>query len=299
MKGPLANGPVDGRSPESVFGPGKRRRLNLMAIMINIALPWIGFAASFAVTGFKFRHDYTALAYGFVIAELGFAGIVAFLGFKAAQQRMDPMWYNFFALWFGISVVLGTALGDTCYRTCMGPAYFSMNLNSYADVNPAMEKGQQLMDAGRIYFTEGSGIDMRKAMGFKNFDTYCVAPITTGQDQLPSYDYWAVGINCCSGVSADFRCGEYNNPHANAGLRLLRDDERPFFRLAVQQAEAAYNIRSTHPLFFTWMQDPASEIQKWREDGFKWAALSMMAHFAFDVFLVCCATIGFSKLSRP
>merc|ERR1719428_1211955 len=112
-------------------------------------------------------------------------------------------------------------------------------------------------------------LDMKKAMGFKNLDLYCVAPIVNGDNQLASYDFWAVGINCCSGVSSDFRCGEFNNPHARSGLRLLRDDQRSFFRLAVQQAEAAYNLKAIHPLFFYWTDDPTSDMQSMLEEGYR------------------------------
>eukprot|EP00438_Fugacium_kawagutii_P029114 Skav233711 [mRNA] locus=scaffold2120:100002:105477:+ [translate_table: standard] len=119
-----------------------------------------------------------------------------------------------------------------------------------AKVNPGREKGQQLMDAGRVYFEDGTGLDTSKSMAFRNLDRYCVAPIVFGQ----------VGVNCCSGTTADFRCGEFDNPKARSGLRLMRqmpraggletasermtvtlnqgEDQRPFFRLAVQQAEA-------------------------------------------------------------
>ncbi|CAK9113294.1 Hypothetical protein SCF082_LOCUS52506 [Durusdinium trenchii] len=133
--------------------------------------------------------------------------------------------------------------------------------------------------------------------GFKNDDTYCVAPIILGKDQMASYDFWAVGVNCCPGQSPDFRCGEYNNAHARAGLRLMSDVERPFYRLAVQQAEAAYNIRTEHPMFFHWVQDPVALTNEWISDGHRFVFKSMGVFFVFNFFCVSCAIIVFSKFS--
>jgi len=75
----------------------------------------------------------------------------------------------------------------------------------------------------------------------------------------------------------------------------MRDDQRPFFRLAVQQAEAAYNIKATHPLFFYWMQDPVAEMNSYRDDGFKYYLLFVFTHFAFNLFCVVVSVMMFSK----
>merc|ERR1719476_755292 len=116
------------------------------------------------------------------------------------------------------------------------------------------------MDAGQLTFTPESRLDLGKSVGFKNLDIYCVAPITSTTNQpLKAYDFWAVGINCCSGHVPDFSCGDYSNPMAHYGLRLLDDSAREYFRLAVQEAEATYNMKSTHPVFVHWLQDPYSE----------------------------------------
>lgn len=288
----------DSHAVGSVFAPGKRRRINLVAIIVNIFLPWVVFATIFAAMSFSCRYKHPLISYGIVCLGVIIVLISGALAHRTRMRDRDPMWYTFCTLALIIAVVFGTILGDMNYWYNMQGFYDIANLNTYPSVNPAREKGQQLMDAGRIYFADGAAIDMRKAIGFKNLDLYCVAPIVQGDEQLSSYDFWAVGINCCSGVSSDFRCGEFNNPHARSGLRLMRDDQRPFFRLAVQQAEAAYNIKATHPLFFYWMQDPVAEMNAYRDAGFKYFLLGMFTHFAFNLFCVVCAVVGFSKIGQ-
>jgi len=289
---------MDARAPGSVFTPGKRRRINLVAICINIFVPWFTFAALYAAQSFSLHYQRPSMVWFLVILGFGCVAIAGFLAIRTKQRERDPMWYTFATLALLVAVVSAAVFGNMNFWYNMQPFYDIENLNEYPSVNPAREKGQQLMDAGRVYFADGTGIDMSKAMGFKNLDLYCVAPIVHGEEQLASYDFWAVGINCCSGVSSDFRCGEFNNPHARSGLRLMRDDQRPFFRLAVQQSEAAYNIKATHPLFFYWMQDPVAEMNSYRDDGFKYYLLGIFTHFAFNLFCVVCAVVGFSKIGR-
>jgi len=272
--------------------------MNLVAICANILVPWLVFCAIFAVMSFYMHYQHPTLAWGIVLLGYGLVAVTAFLAWRAKQRQMDPMWYTFSTIALFVAVTAAAFCGDMNFWFNMQPFFDIENLNTYPSVNPAREKGQQLMDAGRVYFAEGTALDMRKAMGFKNLDLYCVAPIVNGQQQLASYDFWAVGINCCSGVSSDFRCGEFNNPQARSGLRLMRDDQRPFFRLAVQQAEAAYNIRATHPLFFYWMQDPVAQMNLYRDDGFKYYLLGIFTHFTFNLFCVICAVVGFSKIGR-
>ncbi|CAK9086546.1 unnamed protein product [Durusdinium trenchii] len=240
------------------LAPGKQRRMNLnaLAIAVNLLLPWCVFCFVCCTLSFSWHYQAPMLAWSTVLLGLMLAAFTAKLA--ACSEETDPKWYAFFSFAIAAAVLAAAACGEFNYRTYNVAAYDLKNMNAYPDVNPAT-KGQQLMDAGRLYFVDGSALDLKKAMSFKNDDTYCVAPIILGKDQMASYDFWAVGVNCCPGQSPDFRCGEYNNAHARAGLRLMSDVERPFYRLAVQQAEAAYNIRTEHPMFFHWVQDPVAD----------------------------------------
>merc|ERR1719401_761214 len=113
---------------------------------------------------------------------------------------------------------MGPALGDSNFWENMQPYYDIQNLNDYSSVDPTRMRGQQMMDAGRVQFVSGATVDFTKAYAFQNLDTYCVAPITVNNPKvgsvtpLFSYDFWAVGTNCCDGngtSAVNFRCGSY------------------------------------------------------------------------------------------
>merc|ERR1719229_184750 len=152
------------------------------------------------------------------------------------------------------------------------------------------------MDAGRITFVGGAAPDVTKSMGFHNLDMYCVAPITMGGNQtLGTYDFWAVGTNCCSSHGADFSCAELSNPHAHSGLRLMRENDRAYFRLAVQQAEATYNIQANHPILLYWMQDPLIEINNYRSDANEYLLNGVVGFVVVELVSVVLAVFLFSR----
>lgn len=287
----------------------QRRRLNLVAICICLFVPWLLFCLMYSVTSFRLYYKSPAAAY--LIALLGLL-FVCFLGVRAAHairahcSRGDdpfyePTWYVFLFITSLIAWILGVYYGLHNFYYRMESYYGIENLGNYHDVDPATTRGQQLMDAGRVIFKPGTHLDLQKSMSFMNNDLYCVTPIVSANHSLKgaeSYDFWAVGTNCCCGESvrdAKFQCGEYGNIRASAGLRLMRDEQRPFYRLAVQQALSSYNIKSEHPLFFHWVQDPivATEALNW--EGHRQFLFGVYLHFAFQLACVCLAACCFAK----
>lgn len=96
-------------------------------------------------------------------------------------------------------------------------------------------------------------------------DTYCIAPIVNGGEVkyglagMPasgSFDYFAVGINCCTCPNRDFKCGEWQNPLASGGIRSLDFKARPYYQLALDDWQASYGKTSKNPMFFEWTQAP-------------------------------------------
>jgi len=280
-----------------------RRRMNLPAIIANLFLPCVLFTVVLAIMSFSlhYKHQNIGTLVGTVGAVL--VGWVFYTGYQVRRKskeglNVDPTWYFFCAVALFFALTFGMIVGDLNFWYHMQPVYDIENLNVYPSVNPAKERGGQLMDGGRMFFTDGSRLDFEKSMSFRNYDQYCVVPITHGTAKLSSYDFWAVGLNCCKGMAAEFRCGEFNNPKARSGLRLMRDTQRPFFRLAVQQAEAAYGISAQHPLFFYWMEDPTAEVKSYRDDGYKQFIVGIFTHFCFNLVCVVIAVACFSKFNK-
>jgi len=292
----------------------RKKRLNLVAIFISLFVPWLLFCFIFYLNSFKWFYKYPFVC--FVITFLALCFVI-FLGVKAIQAvrastedretrrntGYEPTWLVFLFLTSLLAWCLGCYFGYHNFYNRMDAFYGLNNLGSYSGVNPGTHHGQQLMDAGKVLFEPGTHIDFSKSMSFRNNELYCIAPIVSPNYTLAgapgSYDFWAVGTDCCCGDTvrtASFQCGEYNNPSAAAGLRLMRDEQRPFFRLAVEQAVGAYGIRANHPLFFHWVQDPMISGEAYNWEGHRQFLIGAYAHFGLQSILVCIAAVIFSGI---
>jgi len=281
----------------------RRKRTNVVALVVSLFVPWALFTVIFGVMSFSVHYQHANLCA--FVAVLGAAIVVAcgYMAFQALRRRWagdaqrEPTWYVFVALTLFVGWVLALILGSANYRSNMQPYYDMSSLNTYPGVDPSMSHGQQLLDAGRVTFTRESRLDISRSFGFKDETTYCVAPIVSSRDRLASYDFWAVGAGCCSGNHPDFHCRDYNNPRAHAGLRLMDSGQAKYYRLAIEQAEAAYGIRAETPLLFNWMEDPIGEANGYQDAGFKYYLFGVFMFFAFQLFLVVIFSIGFAQLA--
>lgn len=286
------------KSNEELFAPGKRRRVNWVPIVINIVFPWVVFCALMVLCSFKMHYDHPTFIYMAVFGVLILNAAIAYRGWSADNRERQPMWLKFAACCLFLALLTGTGVGSLNFYVNMKPFYDLEGMNTYVNIDPSDTMGQSIMDAGRIYFSEGSELDLSKAMSFKNVENFCVAPVRKGAGTQTSYDAWAVGMNCCSDDAPDFRCGQFNNPLARSGIRLMDATLVPNFRDAVQMAESAYGIQALHPIFVYWVQDPVGEMMLWRQTGVKWFVIANVTFIVVQLFAVVNAVFLFSKIGR-
>lgn len=281
-----------------------RQRIDVVSLCMSLTVPWLFFIAIYGLMMFEFRYThplYSGLlvALGLlVVLGVGAAGGLAAQARRRGQSGRDPTWTLFLFGTLLAAWVLAYVYGRQTFSLYTRLYYDYQHMATYLDVSPAAASGKQLMDAGQVLFVNGTAVDIRRSTGFKNVDTYCVAPITLPGQELPFYDFWAVGLGCCTAGSADFACGESRSPGARGGLRLLREDQRGFFRLAVAQAESAHQIKAAHPLFFHWTDDPAAEAASLLDDGYRFFFIGMLAHFAWQLLCVGLAAAAFAKVGH-
>lgn len=211
------------------------------------------------------------------------------------QHHHEPMWYLFC---FVTSLVLwttGVIAGDVLYISYFSKYYDITNLGMYSGINPSRSHGQELMDASRIMFQEGTYVDTDKSMSFRDTVSYCVAPVTLGAEPLAQYDFWAVGTDCCSSSPGDFRCGSSNVPGALGGLRVFDDSAQGMYRLAVQQAQAKHHIQAEHPIFLKWETDAVKTTDNYWNKGLHGFIAGMAIVAALQAVAVIVAVIVFAK----
>lgn len=272
----------------------RRRRVNCVPTLLAIFLPWLLYLVVYAMVAFEF-HYLAPISTIFIMLAIS-ACCIRFAQDAYFRFKMGEDWFYRVYLATAFIVVVGSAwvIADHTFWTWMQPAINADKLAEYSNVNPSTHvavngatlptTGKRYQDAGKIYFTGNAVIDQSKAMAFKLGHAYCVAPIVD-PDCVKNcgYDFWAVGVDCCSEDAADFRCGEFANPRAKSAIRMMYDWQRPYFRLAVLEAEGAHEIMSVHPEFFYWMEDPVGEVRHWKMVGYKRFMMGMFGVFAINV----------------
>jgi len=280
---------------------GLRGRINAAAILLSLIVPWALFTINFALLSQEvhFNNAEVVDTVVAVSAVLLFLSGLALFAVRRGPER-EPSVAVFILVSAAVAWILAVALGEVNFKAYMHPYEQFLHMRSYKDVDPLKMRGQQLMDAGSIRFLNTSTVDVSKSMGFKNKDVFCVAPISDGST-ASTYDFWAVGVNCCNDRTSTgafrFECISSGGIKLHAGLRWISAEERPFFRLAVQQAEAIHNITAVHPLFFTMVKDADAAVESLKGSATQNTILGIIGFFILQSFLVVIGVLLATKMA--
>merc|ERR1719188_781929 len=269
-----AHAPVPELLLDKPGGGGGRVSLDPWAIAQCVLVPWGLFAGIFYLMSFAARYQHkelvwTLLFFGLTVPLV--IGARAYAQWRKPNYRgisRSPNWYPFLAATCFLAWLAGLLLGDANF-SAMTSYYEYTGLNFPKKVDPRNVPGSQFLDAGGIYFAEGARVDQSLSLGFKDGTTYCVAPITMGTNAVTSYDFWAVGTDCCVPMPpARFWCGSSKSATSVAGMRFTgSDDTKNMYKLAIQQAMAEYHIMARSPLLFEITVDPVKDLEAVRSSA--------------------------------
>jgi len=194
---------------------------------------------------------------------VGFVALVTAACILVASQLRHSTVVFSSAICCLVAVACSTVVGLISYEAAFTHYSFLKESNSYANVL-ATESAAGYADAGKIVFADGTRVDTGRSVGYKDVETYCVAPIVD-EMSTGSVEFWAVGIDCC-GVRGGFQCDDVGTSRARSGAAV--HDTTGNLARAVRQAEAAFEIAaSTKPLFVRWVVDPEKVQWNYRIEG--------------------------------
>lgn len=283
--------------PRSIFAPGSRIRMNFVPMVLNLFLPWGVFVIMNGLQTYTINTKpllaevLIACLYLFWFASVG-------LAWWARKNMPEPTWFTYAAVMIGFSVLSGVKCGMSISGSYTQKFQVLSSMKVIRGMDASNTVGQDVMDAGMVFFKDGTHLDSTRSWHFKQRTMYCVAPIVTDGKTPKAFDFWAVGKDCCSMDSSDFRCGAWAQQDANSGIRVLSNEDLPFYRLAVQQAETLYGVVAPHPIFFTWSKNAESEVEHMFEAGFKTYTFQTAGSFIFYLVCLLLATCKFAWIGR-
>jgi len=285
--------------PRTSFAPGTRIRMNVVPMVLCLAIPFCMFLFCSGIFSFGLPYQRPGLSTVLVILAVLMCVASVMVAIWARKNEPEPTWFAYLALMVCLGCLLGCLSGSWIYVNFLRPFKQIHDLKELNHVDVAKERGQNLMDAGIIHFAESNHIEGHMAWHFKHRSLYCVAPLVAqGPPSTLSYDFWAVGKDCCALSSSDFRCGQWNAQGATGAIRVMDSEDLAFYRLAVQQAETLYDISATHPVFVYWSEDPSAQVKSWKAQAFHHFAINSLGFLCLCTIGLCWAVWAFAWLGR-
>jgi len=274
--------------------------MNILPMFLNLFVPWGTFTLVCGICSSGMMYSQPGIVWTvLLLLSLGW-GVSLISAIKARKMNPEPTWFTYATITVGVALIAGTVCGSTLYNLYRRPFFQIRDLKVIQDLDAGREFGQNWMDAGILEFKQGSRLDRSMSWHFKHGALYCVAPIVmnTSKPETQSYDFWAVGQDCCSMGAADFRCGAWGQANARKAIRVIDDEAAPFYRLAVEQAETLYGIVASHPIFFRWSSNPEAEVAAWNREAFRSYAFMVCVAFVLSLFFLALAACRFAFLGR-
>lgn len=276
-------------------------KLNIVPMFITVFVPWTVYVVCSGVTYSWVMFRYPYLAWG-AIALMGLLWLMsASLAVWARKYEPDPTWFTFLSIMVLLAILFGVITGQSIFNVYSKPYYSVSELKVAKNVDVGSTAGSATLDTGIFHFAAGNHYDDRKSWHFKKGSIYCVAPIISDNSVAPlglSYDFWAVGKDCCGMSGSDFRCGSWGTNQASQGLRITDSADMAMYTLAVQQAESLYGIRAPNPMFLLWSADAATEVVKLNAAAFHHFLSANTFFFVVCLFCMCMASCQFAWLGR-
>lgn len=259
---------------------------------VAITLPVGVFIGAVLLQG-PYKHKSTVDPHTVVIVAT-----LTFFVFTVVSFRSFKMMRGFIGLLCLFAAVTGALAGVREDYLNFNIIHQFTTLVTYVNIDPSKDVGGAYMDAGEVYFKEGSRVDTQRGIAVRSKDTYCAAPIVREEAKgqaaqanahpppAGTVDWWAVGKNCCDPSGEGFTCGLSGlapQMTPRAGLRQLYDYERHLYRLAVDEWASKFNLPVKHPLFFEWVVDPIADVTgrvlKGWSNVYKWIELHAAVNF--------------------
>jgi hypothetical protein len=288
------------RQRRSVFVPEQKMRMNIVAMILSVFVPWGMYVMISGTATFCMVYTRPLRAYCAYGCAASLCGILCYIAYRARRDTPDPTWYSYLAAATTIFCFVAAASGEVTCEVEVRPWLQLNSLGYRRGVDASRVGGENVMDVGIIQFNAGNAIDPDKTYHFKNGALYCVAPIVTNfsAPETQSYDFWVVGKDCCAIGTSDFRCGAWFGNQPKSGLRILDNSDLIYYRLAVQQAEGTYNIMAKHPIFLTWSLDPAKALSVENRSTFRNYLFGNGVAFVVAILFMVLASVRFAFIGR-